>query len=196
MSTVKLQNKPIVIGTPIEIEFAVNEIRKVLATIPWITHPYFIAQKFATTIDGRRFVYPETYAPTKLGSMEYMRLTPDNDFNGMIFFMVGSGTNDFEANQENFITYPVSIIGSANLKNIDAAKLNAGLFTQELIRDVRRLLTTTMINHNFDYSIESETRDLSEVYREFDLGDLEKYNRAPQQCFRIELSVRIMEDCD
>lgn len=196
MSQVNLQNKPVVIGSPIEIEFAVNEIRKELAVIPWISHPYFIAQKFTREIEGRRFVYPETYAPTNPGAMTYHRLTPDNDYYGMIFFMVGTGVNEFEANQENFLTYPVSIIGSANLKLIDETKLNDGLFTQELIRDVRRKLTNTMIKHTFDYSIINETRDLTEVYRDFDLKDLESYNRAPMQCFRFDLSIRIQEDCD
>ena len=194
---VNLQNKPIVIGTPIEIDFAVNEIRKDLANIEWISHPYFIAQKFTRKIDGRSFLYPETYAPKKPGSNEYHRLTPDNDYKGMIFFLVGKGVNDFNANQYNFITYPVSIICSVNLKLIDDCKYADGLFTQELIKDVRRSLTTNMMNYDsFDYNLIDETRDLREVYREFVLDDLEQYNRAPMQCFRFDLSVRIEEDCD
>lgn len=196
MSETNLQNKPIVIGQPVEIEFAVNEIRKVLSALTWLSHPYFIAQKFTRETNGRRFVYPETYAPTAPGKHSYHRLTPDGDYKGMIFFIVGTGENEFEANQENFITYPVSIIGSVNLELINEAKLNEGLFTQELIRDVRRLLTNTMINHSFDYSIINETRDLRETYRDFSLDDLEQYNRAPMQCFRFDLSIRIQEDCN
>lgn len=197
MSITNLQNKPIVIGNPVEIEFAVNEIRKVLATMDWITHPYFIAQRFtrATGSNGRKFSYPETYAPTNNDKRGYHRLTPDNDYKGMFFFMVGTGNVAFEPNGENFITYPVSIIFSANLELINSAHLTAGLFTQELIRDARRLLTKTMVLHDFDYTIKTETRELRDVYREFVLDDLEQYNRAPMQCFRLELDVQIQEDC-
>ncbi len=196
MSITDLQDKPIIVGSPIEIELAVNEIRKILATLPWVSHPYFIAQRFYRKKEGRSFYYPETYAPENPGSNNYHRLTPDNDYKGMFFFMVGTGTNDFEANSENFITYPVGIIFSANLSKIDQTKLDNGLFTQELIRDARRLLTNTMINHDFDYKILTETRDIRQTYREFTLKDIDSYNRAPIQCFRIDLSIRIQEDCD
>lgn len=195
MSKTILQDKPIVTGTPIEIEFAVDEIRKVLANIPWLEYPMFIAQRFTKESNGRKFVYPETYAPETPGSRNYVRLTPDNDFKAMSFFMVGTGKNEFEANERNFITYPTSIIFSVNLELIDKPKLDAGLFTQELIRDVRRLLTTTMNMHLFDYVLKTETRDLREVYREFVLDDLESYNRAPMQCFRLDLDIRIQESC-
>ena len=51
------------------------------------------------------------------------------------------------------------------------------------------------MNFDFDYKILSETRDLREVYKEFVLDDIEQYNRAPLQCFRIDLSIRVQEDC-
>ena len=190
-----MQNKPIVVGTPVEIEFAIDEIRKTLANLPWIDFPYFIAQRFTREIKGKKYIYPETYAPEKPGSRNYKRLTPDNDFKGMFFFLVGTSTNDFEANTRNFMKYPVSIIFSVNLELIDKPKLDAGLFTQELIRDARRLLTTTMAIFDFHYTLKSETRDLREVYREFVLEDLEQYNRAPMQCFRFDLDVTIQESC-
>ena len=192
-----LQNKPVIIGVPIEIEDAVNQIRLKLASMTWVDHPYFIAQRFfrkdATT--SRLFIYPETYAPESPGRRDYKRLTPDNDFTGMFFFMVGDGSNDFEPNQYNFLTYPVSIIFSVNLELIDEAKLNDGLFTQELIREARRILTDEMISFDFDYTIQNETRDLQRCFREFRLDELEQYNRAPMQCFRFDLSVRVREEC-
>ncbi len=195
MSTTILQNKPIIIGTPIEIDYAVNEIRLQLVNLPWLEYPMFIAQRFTRDVKGRKFIYPETYAPEIAGSRNYVRLTPDNDFKAMSFFMVGPSRNDFNANERNFMTYPVSIIFSVNLELIDKNKLDNGLFTQELMRDVRRLLTTTMNIHLFDYVLKSETRDLREVYKEFVLDDLESYNRAPMQCFRFDMDVRIQEDC-
>lgn len=192
MSITNLQDKPVIVGSPIEIEFAVNEIRKILADLPWVSHPYFIAQRFYRLKEGKAFYYPETYIGK---GKNYHRLTPDNDYSGMFFFMVGDGDNDFNASEENFITYPVSIIFSANLEKINPTRLNQGLFTQELIRDARWLLTNTMINHDFYYTITAETRDIRRCYREFTLKDIDSYNRAPLQCFRIDLNVIIQEGC-
>lgn len=196
MSITKLQDKNVVVNTtPVEIDFAVNEIRKELATISWVDYPFFIAQRFYRKKENGTFVFPETYAPDSPGSRKYHRLTPDKDYKGSFFFLVGPGRIEYNANEFNFITHRVSIIFSVNLEKIDATKLDAGLFTQELVRDARRKLTTTMIKHEFDYVLLTETRDLLEVYREFRLEDLVSYNRAPMQCFRFELDVRIQEDC-
>lgn len=198
MSITSLQSRPIVIGTPIEIESAVDKIRQMLASeLSWVTHPYFIAQRFYRLKDEGVFYYPETYAPTKAGDRGYQRLTPDNDFKGMFFFMVGNGTPvEYAPSQENFMIYPVGIIFSANLDLIDKAKLNNGLFTQELVKDARRALTTKQIALGLDYEILNETRDIREVYLEFSLKALETYNRGSQQCFRINLNITIQEDCD
>jgi hypothetical protein len=197
MSISNLQNRTITIGTPVEVESAVNDIRTVLMNLPWIDRPYFIAQRFFKTENGRSFIYPETYAPDKPGSRNYQRVTPDNDYLGSFFFLVGSGKQkEFSANQYNYLNYPVSIIFSVNLDLIDKAKLNDGLFTQELIRDARRLLTTTMTNHEFEYTLQSETRDVREVYKEFSMNEIEKFNTAPMQCFRIDLLLTLQEDCN
>jgi len=199
----KLQDRPILTNTnPIEIERACNEIRKQLATMTWLSHPYFIAQRFfkKDAETGKRFVYPETYAPViendgDFNNKSYHRLTPDNDYSGMCFFMVGKGLNDYNDNEYNFLKHKVGIIFSVNLKLIDEAKLEKGLFTQELIREARRKLTESPVLFDFKYKIESETRDLREVYREFSLDELEKYNRAPLQCFRFDLEVTVEEEC-
>ena len=195
MSITNLQNKVFEIENPIEIDFAVNEIRKLLATLQWVSHPYHIAQRFYKKTEKGGFYYPETFIKKAGGKYEYHPLTPDNDYKGMFFFVVGKGVNDYRANELNFLTYPVSIVFSANLKLIEDARLEKYLFTQELIRSARRLLTDGMMNFDFDYKILSETRDLREVYKEFVLNDIEQYNRAPLQCFRIDLSVRVQEDC-
>ncbi len=195
---VNLQDKPIVVGTPIEIESAVNEIRKQLALLPWVSHPYLIAERLYSDENGKNSVYPETYCKTDLeqnGKYSYHRLTPDNDYRGMFFAIVGDGVNDFKANEYNYIKYNVGFIFSVNLRLIDEVKLNQGLFTQELIRDARRVLTDTVAIHKFDYKIITETRNLSEVYKEFVLKDLYKYNKAPMQCFRFNLEILIQEEC-
>lgn len=198
MSITSSQNKPIVIGTPVEIDDAVNEIRKVIMALPWLTRPYFIAQRFIVG-DKKKFIFPETYTvePRADGSKKrgYFRLTPDKDFQGRSFFLVGSGKIDHSDHRENKMTYPVALIFSVNLELIDPVKLDEGLFTRELMRDVRKLLTQTRMNHLFDYNLERETDDLREVFREFSMENIEDYNRAPMQCFRFDLSITVSQDC-
>ena len=195
MSITNLQDKPIIIGTPVEIGSAINKIRTALTTIPWLERAYFIAERFQRESNGRKFWFPETYAPTAPGRRDYTRLTPDNDFKGRSFFMVGRGSMEHDDHGENRITYPVGLIVSVNLDLIDSAKLDGGLFTDELIRDVRTLLTANRMKYLFEYKVETETRDLREVFREFSMENIEDYNRAPMQTFRFDMSITIQQDC-
>lgn len=192
---VNLQNKPIVVGTPIEVEKATNQIRLLLSALNWLSHPYHIAQRFYRKENERAFFYPETYASVGNSKYSYHRLTPDNDYKGMCFFLIGKENIDFNANQKNFLSYEVGIIFSVNLKLIDSVKLENGLFTQELIKDVRRILTDNMMNFEFQYNLKTVTRDLREVYKEFVLDEIEQYNRAPMQCFRFDLTLTVKEEC-
>ena len=198
---VNLQDKPIVIEAPVEIDKAVNEIRLLLSELSWVSHPYHIAHRFYRKTKDKAFYFPETYVAVSTASGEdnpkkpYHPLTPDNDYTGMFFFYIGDEDIAFERNSENFLTYPVSIIFNANLKLIDEEKLKHYLFTQELIRDVRRSLTENMIRFNFQYNLKKVSRDLKTVYREFVLDDIEQYNRAPLQCFRFDLTLTLQEEC-
>ena len=196
MSITELQNKIFTIENPIEIDSACEQIRQLLSGLTWLSHPYHIAQRFFRKEKGQNFIYPETYIPdVDDKNYSYHRLTTDNDYHGMCFFMVGQNKNDFAANQENFLTYNVSIIFSVNLELIDPVKLKKYLFTQELMKSARQLLTNNAMNYDFGITLISETRDLKEVYKEFVLDDLEQYNRAPLQCFRIETQIKIQEEC-
>lgn len=195
MPIVKNQDKPITVGVPVEIDKACNDIREQLAVMPWLERPYLIAERFYRKERGKAFYYPETYVGGD-DNKGYARLTPDNDFKGRSFFVIGDGSIDFEPSQYNFIKYQVGIIFSVNLELIDEVKLDQGLFTQELIREVRRILTDTMIYHEFGYEIVKESRDLKRVFREFVLDDIELYNRAPMQCFRFDLLLTLQEECN
>lgn len=196
MSITSLQDKPIIVGTPVEIGSAINKIREKLTNIPWLERAYFVAERFQKAVDGKKYFYPATYAPTAPGRRDYASMTPDNDFKGRSFFMVGAGAIEHDDHDENRITYPVGLIVSANLDLIDPVKLDSGLFTNELIRDVRSLLTKTRMSHLFEYKLTGESRDLRDVFREFSMDDIEEYNRAPMQTFRIDLSVTVNQDCN
>jgi hypothetical protein len=195
MGIVKLQDAPITIGTPIEIEKACDVIRERLATLPWVDFPYFIAQRFYRLQGSKQFYYPETYArdlQTPDGKWGYHRLTPDNDYKGMFFFYLGENGN---YNGDDYITYNVALIFSVNLDLIDEAKLELGLFTQELVRDARALILDSEYYGDFTLSILRESRDLRTVYREFTLDPVEQYNRAPLQCFRFDLTITYLPEC-
>jgi len=192
---IKLQDKPVTVTNPVEIDKACNDIRLMLSELPWVSHPYHIAQRFYRKEGQKPFYYPETFVATEKKGYNYHRLTPDNDYSGMFFFMVGDEKNDFAPNEYNYLRYPVGIIFSANLEKIDQAKLDTTLFTQELIRDVRRELTTRMIEFDFHYTLDTVSRDLRKVYREFVLDDIEQYNRAPMQCFRFDINIILQEEC-
>lgn len=199
MALSNLQNKSFDVVAPVEIDKACERLRSLLSTdLSWISHPFHIAQRFYNEEGGRAFYYPETYCKSaQSDNYSYHRLTPDSAYTGMLFFMVGAGKTDFGAREANYVTYPVSIIFSVNLELINKTRLvNEGLFTQSLIKSARRVLTNGMFNFDFEYKVISETRDLKEVYREFSLNKIEQYNRAPMQCFRIDLSVTIQEECE
>lgn len=190
---VNLQNKDVAYGNPVEIERATNSIRMGLASaFPWLSHPYHIAHRFYEKKENKELYYPETYIGLKNGKYRYHPLTPDNDYSGMCFFIVG---DEMDGDNKGFLKYDVSIVFSCNLKLIDNEKLKEYLFTQELIADVRKWLKSNEYTFDFSFSVNSITRDLRSVYREFLLDKIEQYNRAPLQCFRVNLEIVIAEDC-
>ncbi len=199
MSITKYQNKHITIGDPVGIDLAVNEIRILLSSLTWVSHPYFIAKRFVDDEKGKKYIYPETYckdvSTDPKNKYPYHKLTPDNDYTGMFFAFVAVGSQDTQYLNENFLTYNVGFIFSVNLELIDKDKLDNGLFTRSLMAEARRLLNQNIYSYDFKYSVKKETDDLKEVYREFTLNDLERYNRAPLQCFRFDLEITIQEDC-
>lgn len=190
---VNLQNRVTAVNLPIEIEKATNSIKLLLAELPWVSHANNIAERFLRKEGGQTFFYPETYIGGE--NFSYKRLTPDNDYSGMLFFLIGEENNEYSDSEFNFLTYNISIIFSCNLKLIDSEKLKLGLYTQELIKDVRRILTINAPRFDFHYKLKTVTRDLKKVYQEFTLDDIEKYNRAPLQCFRFDLSLTVQEEC-
>lgn len=196
MSITKSQNKPITVSSPIEIEKAVNEVRLLLSSLTWISHPYFIAQRFVEVEKGRLFVYPETYAKAvddERPGEPYHRLTPDNDYTGMFFAYVHQGRGSSE---EDTMKYKVSFIFSVNLELINAELLQLERFTRKLMSEVRKLLKQNVYSfESFTYYVETETDDLQEVYREFRIEDLVRYSRLPMQCFRFDLQFTVEDEC-
>lgn len=193
MSITQLQDRPIITGTPTGIEAAVDTIRQNLDTLSFIDKAYFIAHRFKDT--DTPYIYPETYVGGS--DKKYHRLTPDAKYMGMLFFMVGDEMAEIKSFQNHYpyLNYDVGIIFSINLDKVNSTLLQTDLFTQSLIEQARRKIIENQIAYNFQISELKITRDLRRIYREFRLDDLQQYNRAPLQCFRIDLKIKIQEKC-
>lgn len=189
----ELQNKIQFIENPKGVDKACEDLRILLSSLSWVSHPYHIAQRFNDKKEGKQLVYPEVYVKDSDSKiLKYHRLTPDNDYTGMFFFFVGDGRND----TEDYTSYDVGIIFSVNMSKIDNEKLiNEHLFTQELIESVKSIIRKNKFSYDFELRLLNETRDLKTVYKEFVLEDLERYNRLPMQCFRLNLTIKISELC-
>jgi len=177
----------------IEIDKAINEIGIVLdLNLSWLENSYGRAFRFLD-IKGKRLYFPEVFIGSE---KKYHRVTPDSKLKSTCFFVVGKEENEFEANQKNYLKYRVGIVFWANLKVIDSALNQTEDFTQNLIRDARRVLTEKVGGKDFSFKIINAERDHREIYREFNLEeDLDEYFRKPMTGFRINLDLTLREDC-
>ena len=181
----------------IEIDSIVRDLQMKLDTnLTWLSHNYARAYRHLKRQDGRTIYFPEVYMGIKNDEPQYYRPTPDNDKKGMCFFVVGKEEYpEFEKQQHNYIEHTVGVVFWVNLKLIDETLLNTEVFTQNLIRDVREVLTRKLLGVWYEVDIEEVVREFSQVYSEFSLKEQEQYLVAPYQAFRFNLKVKFQEDC-
>jgi hypothetical protein len=196
MSLTNLQNPVLPNPTDlVEIDWAIQDLQmKLDSNLPWLSHNYARAYRHLHIQDNIRLYFPEIY----IGGPDhkYYRPTPDNDKSGMCFFVVGKETPlNYEDHQYNYLQWPVGIVFSVNLELIDDAKVQTELFTQNLIRDVRRILTTKIVGSGYRIVINEVVREFSQVYSEWSLQEKEDYAKSPQQIFRFNLTLTLREDC-
>lgn len=159
--------------------------------LAWLSHDYGRAYRFLQQKEGRRLYFPEVYK----GDYNYFRVTPDNDKKGTCFFVVGKEENkEYAPHLKNNLYWKVSIIFWVNLKKINEGLAENEIFTQNLIKDVRRVLTQYS-NAEFSHKIESVEREFNQIYKEFTIQDSEGYMRSPYDAFRFNLEVIMSEDC-
>lgn len=179
----------------VEIDRAIYELQILLDTnLNWLTHGYARAYRHMEKGE-KRLYFPEVYVGGD--TYEYHRVTPDNDKKGMCFFVVGREENeDYEQHQSNYLKWNVGIIFWVNLELINKPLLQNEIFTQNLIKDVRHLLTMQGGGLSFGYKLKSVERELKEIYREFTLKEEEEYLRAPYSGFRVNMEITLQEECD
>lgn len=182
---------------PVEIDKAIIDLQYKLETnLSWLTNAYGRAYRFLRLDNDKRVYYPEIYTGIKNGAPQYYRTMPDNLKKGSCFFVVGSEMiNDFNQNSSNFLKYPVSIIFQVNLAEINKVQLSTEIFTQNLIMEVRGILTNLMAGTEYRFDLVKIARDFQEVYREFSLDELRNFSMAPLDSFRIDGIVSLYQDC-
>jgi hypothetical protein len=193
---INLQNPQI--PTPIqaiEIDKAIYELQLLLDTnIDWLTHNYGRSYRFIEKVEKRLYI-PEIYVGGE--NYDYLRVSPDNDKKGTCFFVVGKEENyDYETHQKNNLRYKVGIVFWVNLEKINKTLLKNEKYTQNLIRDVRNVLTMRGGGLSFSYKIETVEREFREIYREFNLDETNDYLRSPYDGFRFNLELIIPSDCE
>lgn len=176
----------------VEIDKAIYNLQmKLDMKLDWLTHSYGRAYRHMEKKE-KKLYFPEIY----IGEKQYHRVTPDSEKKGMLFFVVGKEQdNDFETHQHNYLTWDVGIIFWVNLELINAGVLSTEIFTQNLIKDVRHILTMQLGGIGFGLKIKDVVRELNEIYKEFTLSEDEEYLRAPYSGFRFNVSITLQEEC-
>lgn len=194
---INLQNPSIPLPTTsIEIDSVVFDIQtKLDVNLLWLTNSYGRAYRHVKRKDGGLMYIPEVYIGVKKGVPSYTPMNPDNDKKGMCFFSVGKEQVEFNQNEYNYISYSIGIVFWVNLKSINSSLLNTEIFTQNLISEVRNVLTRKLTGTNYKLEIENVVREFSEVYREYSLHEDENYLVAPYQAFRFNCKVKFRENC-
>lgn len=179
----------------IEIDKAIYELQILLDTkLNWLTHSYGRAYRFVEKVEKRLYI-PEIYVGGD--KFSYTKVSPDNDKKGTCFFIVGKEENyDYSQHQKNNLRYDVGIVFWVNLKLINEALLKNEVFTQNLIRDVRDVLTMQAGGLSFSFKLKTVEREFSQIYKEFNLKEEEDYLRSPYDGFRFNLELIVQEDCD
>ena len=109
----------------------------------------------------------------------------------MSYFIVGKESNrNYQEHGYNLLTWPVSIVFMVNMKLINEPLLDNMIFTQNLIQEVRRVITDAF-PVNSKYFIRSIEREFNEVFREFTLDEFRRYQTAPYDAFRLNLDIEV-----
>lgn len=179
----------------IEIDKAIYELQLLLDTkLDWLTNSYGRSYRFIEKREKRLYI-PEIYIGGN--KYDYIKTSPDNDKKGTCFFVVGKEENyNYAPHQKNNLKYNVGIIFWVNLELINKPLLRNEIYTQNLIRDVRNVLTMNGGGLSFSFKIKDVEREFREIYKEFNLDETNDYLRSPYDGFRFNLELIIKENCD
>lgn len=189
-------NVPIPIQ-PIEIDAIVLDLQyKLDSNLIWLTHDYARAYRHFQFENGKMNYYPEVYNGIVQDTPSYYQPKPDNDKKGICYFIVGKEKQTaYAPNQYNYLQHEIGIVFWVNLELINKDSLSTELITQQLISEVRNVLTRKLLGTFYRLKINEVCREFNEVFREYNLKETENYLKAPYQAFRFNGIVEFQENC-
>lgn len=193
-----LQNPNIPVATnPVEIDAAIIDILSELNTnLSWLDNGYGRAYKNADARNGGILFFPEVYLGTQNNSQRYLNVTPDNDKGGSCFFFVSRETiTEFQIGQYGFLNYQMAIIFSCNMELIQSNLLSTEYYQQNLISQVRDVLSRQLLGKNYQLTLQSVEYLVENVFAEFDIQNTNEVEKAPYTHFRMNCSVVVPEQC-
>ena len=181
----------------VEIDAIVMDLQyKFETNLIWLTHGYARAYRHFQFDNGKFNYYPEIYNGVQSGKPVYYQPKPDNDKKGICYFVVGKEKpSNFEPNQFNYLGHEVGIVFWVNLDLINKASLDTELITQQLISEVRSVLTRKLIGTFYRLKVIEICMEFTEIFKEYNLKETENYLKAPYQAFRFNCFVEFQEDC-
>lgn len=193
-----LQNPSIPTATnPVEIDAAILDIKAKLETnLTWLTHGYGRTYKNLDARNGTTVFYPEVYLGTQNNSQRYVNISPDNDKTGQcMFYVFRENIQQFNTNMYSFLSYDTAIIFSVNMDLINTRVLETEIFQQNLVAQVRDVLTRKLLAVNYNLTITSIDFLFENVFSEFNLADATQLEKAPLSHFRFNCTIQLPEAC-
>ena len=193
-----LQNPSVPTATnPVEIDAAILDIKaKLESNLTWLTHGYGRTYKNLDARNGTTVFYPEVYLGTQNNSQRYVNISPDNDKTGQcMFYVFRENIQQFNTNMYSFLSYDTAIIFSVNMELINSSVLDTEIFQQNLVAQVRDVLTRKLLGVNYNLTISSVDFLFENVFSEFDLADATQLEKAPLSHFRFNCTIQVPEAC-
>ena len=182
---------------PVEIDRAIIDINTELSNrLSWITHAYGRAYKNLDITNGNRVYFPEVYLGDQNKSFRYTNISPDNDKTGQCFFLVRRETiSEYQQGMYNFLNYDVAIIFSVNMQLIHLRRTQTEIFQQNLIAQVRDVLTRQLLGKRYNIIINNIEYLFEDVFREFEMTEQATMEKSPLSHFRFNVSLSLLEEC-
>jgi hypothetical protein len=177
---------PYVIPSPVGIDKVITNLQVALAAnLSWLEKSFGKANKTIKQEDDREFIFPSIL--TEVSKDEIPLLGNDN-FNAYSYFLADGEELpiNYEEHAVNQYQRPISLTFWMDLKRVDSTKLYN--FKEELIREVKKVISTTNVGNGNDVEILSVVTDPELIFDGYST-DLMKSQMLtyPQVGFRIDL---------
>lgn len=181
-----------VITYPLSVDATIQALQVELSNkLTWLQYSFgraFIGKDEQGRSRGKDYTYPAVYK----GSKNYQDASPNDNVISQSFFVVDGDYEytDYDINNYNKFTLPISLIVWGNLKKI--APSTDEHLGQVLLQDVLRV-----IRGNEEFKVVSITDNESDVFEEFSVREEHTHLfYYPFFCYRIRMEMAGKEDCD